>query len=1266
VRAGMGRRAAAMPLLTQLDTPSALRRIAVVGRCLLWTAEIFDRGSRALEWRLSMWDEEAARRLLPVEQQPGQPYDEAWFLARLPEDRAESDRRGDAEVRAGRSYQQEFRVRRADGEIRWLLEDVQVEMVGPGRWEAVGVCTDVTERHTATERGERLLSGLRTVLAIADRLILCPDLDTLLRTGVQAGRDRLGLERCSIFLAEGDAVRGTYGTDPQGALVDERALRLPLSGAWRHYFRSRAPDDPRFDLLDAIRSYWNGSEQVSLGPGWVACTPLLVAGSRPVGVMFNDSAVTGSPIDPDQQEVVALYCSLLGNLISRRQLADRQEKLLEGLRTVLSIADELLSCPDLDTVLRRAVELARERLGLERCAIFLTEGEMARGTYGTDEHGGTTDERGLTIPAGCVNPDFRPRAATDPRWEVGESDYRGWDGEHKTRLGRGWVVTTPLLPSHGRPIGVLFNDAALSGAPLDPDQQDLVALYCALLGNLIARRQASEALDLLREHGTSHVWRAVVSANPNRPGEYHWRIGPLDEAAAQRILPLEVLPGEEYADAANRARLPEDRERMNRDYITALRSGSPSYSHEFRAIDRHGALRTFYEHVSVRPLGPGKWRMVGLVTNITEVRRAQEAVREIAARAPCLIWEADIREVGPGPDDYSWDLRLHSEEASQRFLPLDRLAGESYLDAWYRCRREDEWSDVHETSRRALRAGLPEYAHGFRCRRADGEERWLHEQVYLEPQGPGRWRAVGVCTDVTELKQTAAALRDREEQLQLSIQATRQILWTWEPGRGTTRTADAVERVLGYPAAQVDNSLEWWLDRLHPDDRERARESLRAITEGGVSTWSAEYRFRRHDGSFAWVIDHALVLRDAGGTPLRVLGSMVDVSEHRRLQEQLLQAQKMEAVGRLAGGIAHDFNNMLAVINGYAELLLERHRAGDPASHALQEIAAAGDRAAQLTRRLLLFSRKELYTPRLLDLDATIRGLERMLRRLIGEDIELSIRSDPHLGWVHADPGHIEQVLLNLAVNARDAMPLGGRLTVGMESRHLEVPYSCRTGILNPGDYILLSVSDTGSGIDSEILPHIFEPFFTTKEVGQGTGLGLAMVYSILQQIGGGLDVESRRGEGTLFRLYLPRAAAPERAEAPGEPARPERSPGSGTVLLVEDDEQVRGLVTEVLSGAGYTVLAAADGEAALRLCQESDDRIDLLLTDVVMPGLGGREVSDRLTALYPHLKTLYMSGYTDDAIVRRGVESTGLDFIQKPFAPGDLAARVRQVLDSS
>ena len=470
----------------------------------------------------------------------------------------------------------------------------------------------------------------------------------------------------------------------------------------------------------------------------------------------------------------------------------------------------------------------------------------------------------------------------------------------------------------------------------------------------------------------------------------------------------------------------------------------------------------------------------------------------------------------------------------------------------------------------------------------------------------------------------------------------------------------AFVRMLGYESEAEALALDFARD-IYVAPEERAT-FLRSLHEKG-EVRNLEARFKRKDGQAITVLRNARVVRDEQGAALYFEGTIVDITERKHLEEQLRQSQKIEAIGQLAGGIAHDFNNVLTTVKGYCDLLSEAFDDSDVRKRDVAEIAKAADRAAALTRQLLAFSRRQILEPRVLDLRAVVAGLDPMLRRLIGEDIELATLPGRDLGRVKADPNQIAQILMNLAINARDAMSPGGKLTIETMNVDLDEDYARRHVAVQPGPYVLLAVSDTGSGIDAETLSHMFEPFFTTKEQGKGTGLGLSTVYGIVKQSSGNIWVYSEPGRGTTFKIYLPRVEEAVEPVAP-DVARPQAVGGTETVLLVEDEEGIRKIVCRVLRLHGYTVLEAQDPKEGLALSAAHPGLIHLLITDVVLPQMSGAALADRIVQERPGTRVLYMSGYTDNAIVHHGLLDRDKAFLQKPFTPDLLTRKVREVLD--
>jgi len=470
------------------------------------------------------------------------------------------------------------------------------------------------------------------------------------------------------------------------------------------------------------------------------------------------------------------------------------------------------------------------------------------------------------------------------------------------------------------------------------------------------------------------------------------------------------------------------------------------------------------------------------------------------------------------------------------------------------------------------------------------------------------------------------------------------------------------EELVGYSAEELATIR--FTDLIHPEDTDKVRDRYRRRLKGESLPTTYSFRIINRAGEELWTQLNTVVIT-WGGRPA-TLNFLRDITPQRKLEAQLQQSQKMEAIGILAGGVAHDFNNILTTIIGNASLALMNVSKDDTLREEIEEIKIAGERAASLTRQLLAFSRKQIIHPKILDLNELLTDIEKMLGRLIGEDIELLTIPGPALWQVEADPGQMEQVIMNLAINARDAMPKGGKLTVETANVDLDRNYFRKHGIEKeqPGTYVMLAVSDTGIGMDKETQEHIFEPFFTTKEIGKGTGLGLSTVYGIVKQNNGFIWVYSEPGQGSTFKIYLPKAKGDVEEEEKERTSVSELG-GSETVLIVEDDDSLRKLAQRTLQQHGYRVLEAENGEDALRISKEHEGPIDLLITDVVMPKMGGKEVAERLQPLYPQMKVIYMSGYTDDAIVQHGVLGPGLNFLEKPFTPEGLARKVREILNT-
>jgi len=516
-----------------------------------------------------------------------------------------------------------------------------------------------------------------------------------------------------------------------------------------------------------------------------------------------------------------------------------------------------------------------------------------------------------------------------------------------------------------------------------------------------------------------------------------------------------------------------------------------------------------------------------------------------------------------------------------------------------------------------------------------------------------------------ELQKTSEELRSSEETFRQFAENIQEVFWMVD--LETSRmiyVSPAYERIWGRKTEELYQNPEAWQLSVHGEDLDRVRRFLSKLTPDS-GAYTVEYRILRPDRSVRWIVARGFPVRDSSGRVYRVAGIAQDVTERRNLEQQFLQAQKMEAVGRLAGGVAHDFNNLLTAILGYSQLALEQVGPQHALHHDLREIIKAGDRAAGLTRQLLSFSRKQFLQPRVVDVNTVVTDIERLLRRLIGEDVEVAMSLNKDLPHVRIDPGQLEQVIVNLCVNARDAMPNGGRLAIETAVDELDPEYCRRHPEISPGTYVRLAIGDSGTGMTEETKAHLFEPFFTTKEAGKGTGLGLATVHGIIKQSGGHIGVYSELGRGSTFKIYLPpidQEVAPTRRIAPNL----DRLRGAECILLVEDDPLVRTLSTSILTRSGYKVLAARRGEEALMVLGQVTSRVDLLFTDLVMPGMNGIMLARAVLSSKPGTRLLFTSGYTDTSLLRDGFLNQETPFLGKPFTPESLLRKVREALDSS
>jgi PAS domain S-box-containing protein len=693
--------------------------------------------------------------------------------------------------------------------------------------------------------------------------------------------------------------------------------------------------------------------------------------------------------------------------------------------------------------------------------------------------------------------------------------------------------------------------------------------------------------------------------------------------------------------------------------LAAPANGTTDPEHLPRAISlRHRDGHTVVAEIARnRVVLDGRSLILSVLRDDTDRRRAEEAVRtsEELLRQAVLVANLGVFDHDQVRDEIYWS---PEQRAIHGWGPDQPVTLADFVNLVH----PDDRAWVAETVARAHDpAGDGKWEVEHRIVRPDGEVRWLlsRSQTFFERRGGTMQpvRTVGAVADVTEQRVAADVL----QMFRTSIdQASDAIFWLRPDGSISYVNGEAC-RLLGYTREEMDHVRIWDIDPAYTPEAWAARWAEFERTRRRVIE-RVETRQRRKDGT-TFPVEVVIQHLPVGDSTLHVAYER-DLTERQRLEAQLLQAQKMEAIGQLAGGVAHDFNNLLTATGGYAQQLRDEIPIGDPKRADLDQIVAASERGATLVRQLLAVSRRQVLQPRVLDLNGLVQGIVPMLRRLLGERIELTVALAEHLGHVMTDPGQIEQVILNLAVNARDAMPNGGRLSIETANVELDEAYARGHASVAPGPYVLLAAIDTGVGMDGETLEHMFEPFFTTKAPDKGTGLGLATVYGIVRQSGGHVGAHSGPGQGTSFKVYLPRV---DQAAEPYVATRPDGAVGRGseTILLVEDDEAIRVLATRVLERQGYRVLGAAHAAEAMALPPDELATVDLMVTDVILPGANGPELVALLTDRLPGLRVLYVSGYAEQSVLANALNGVGGAFLTKPFSPDALARKVRELLDA-
>ncbi len=796
------------------------------------------------------------------------------------------------------------------------------------------------------------------------------------------------------------------------------------------------------------------------------------------------------------------------------------------------------------------------------------------------------------------------------------------------------------------------------------DAEDRVREYQAV-GNIITERKLAEEALRSSEAKLRSLFAAMqdVILVLDAEGRY-LEIAPTDAGLFYR--PPDQVLGKTLAEI-----VPADLAARGLECIRAVLADGVHRSLDY-SLDIAG--RQVWFSAGIAPFTPDS--VLWVARDITGYKQAEMALRANEDKYRSLVSDLPgiVYQCANDPD---WTMVFLSEGIKM----LSGYAAVDFIDNAVRSFASIIHPDDREMVDRAVQAGVDKkqtYILEYRIVRQDGGITWVHERGHGVFDSKGELLHIeGIILDITARKEAEMALNESEARYQSIIAVSNTGVWEYHHDTGMVWCSPEYFAMLGESAESlsengIGNVKDVWIDRLHPDEREDASQMLVDYIAGGsVGMYENIFRMRHNDGHWVWIWSRGQTLRDQEGKPTDLtVGTHIDITERiraederRRLEEQLSQSQKMESVGRLAGGVAHDFNNMLGVILGQAELALDEVGESGPVVDCLQEIYKAALHSADLTRQLLAFARKQTAVPKVLDLNETVEGMLKMLRRIIGEHIDLTWLPAGRSVTVRVDPMQIDQILANLCVNARDAIRDTGRITIETDVVDFDEAYCAEHPDSVPGHYVLLAVSDSGCGMDAETIKHLFEPFFTTKDMGKGTGLGLATVYGIVRQNDGFVNVYSEPEQGSTFKVYLP-SHARETPTGSGEETLPVAGFGDETILLVEDEQAILKMTLKVLEKYGYNVLVAASPDEAIRLAREYQGPIHLLITDVIMPGMNGRDLAAKLLARQPGLKCLFMSGYTASVITNHGVLEEGVNFIQKPFRQHDMAVKVRKVLD--
>lgn len=834
---------------------------------------------------------------------------------------------------------------------------------------------------------------------------------------------------------------------------------------------------------------------------------------------------------------------------------------------------------------------------------------------------------------------------TDKNWQ----NFKHLALEHDLKA----CWSTPVISSHGDVLGTFGVYYQQSKSPSVMDMQALERI-CQIISIAIEKENDEKRLNLsqqrFRDVFNESATGVVICDLDGRFIEVNKAFCNMLGYSESEIL-QNAFPGFTH---------PEDRAR-NIALVDELLSGvRDHFIIEKRYLGKVGNIVWVRMSVTAQSDANQKpFRIIGVCENITDRVHAEQQLTDLFTNLPGMAYRCRV--------DEHWTMLFVSPAVKNVFGYAPSEIINNARTSMVELIHPDDRKLVDDAVKKAVKTGKL-FQVEYRIKHADGSERWVWEQgKIVEGDKTHELLLDGYITDITDLKLADLALKQSEQRFQLLSKATNDAIWDWDLKTNNLWWNESFEDIYGFLRDEVTPTIESWTSCIHPDDRERVLESIDEFiaNDEDRNVWSGQYRFLRADGSHAHVIDRAFLIRDEQGQAIRMVGGMNDITERLELEERLRQSQRLESIGQLTGGVAHDFNNLLTVMQGNAEMIADRVQGDEMLSMMADMIVSASYRGSELTQSLLAFARKQPLNPKSTDINRLVQKIKPLLFRTLGDEIEVHLDLATTLDLAMVDPGLLENAILNLAINSRDAMKDGGCLTIETANTEIDEQYALEHDT-TPGEYVQITVSDSGCGIAANNLHHVFEPFFTTKSKSEGTGLGLAMVYGFVKQSGGHISIYSELGVGTTLKLFFPvsQDVAEQNQDTDIEYDVAALS-GNETILLVEDDEMVRQYAREQLLMLGYHVIHASNGQQALEILK-SNPAISLLFTDVVMPGMSGKELADKALAYHPNLRVLFTSGYTQDAIVHQGRLDPGVLLLSKPYRPIELARKIRLAIEGS